>query len=469
MNKSIWISKNNNKFKDKEIKNETDILIIGGGITGLTVSYFLKNIDKKVMLIEKNNLCSGITERTTAKINYLQGSFRKINDSHGIEKAGLYLKSQIEATNIIKTIVNKYKIDCDLEKVSSILFAVEKKNKYKVKQEKYILNKLGVKTKKVNNDNIAYGIKVDNTYQFNPLKYLDNLIDIVKDKIDIHEGIRAIKYTRVKDGYIVNTDECNIKCHTLVLACHYPFMVTPGLIPLKTYIEKEYVNAKSNCDSKLWNAINVDKDLHSIRYYKDYLIYGSNSRKSTNKMNYYRNYIKSINDFKTYFNLDSEYTWINQDIYSNDYVPFIGELDRNLYIACGYNAWGMTNGTIAGKVISDLIMNNYSEYEELFNPNRINLTLFINSFLNSFSYLKGYIQAIFNTNNPKYIMRDGILYGVYTDDDGVKHKTKLICPHMKSFLVFNKADLTWDCPLHGSRFTIDGKLITGPSTKDICK
>ena len=158
---------------------------------------------------------------------------------------------------------------------------------------------------------------------------------------------------------------------------------------------------------------------------------------------------------------------MNQDIISNDKLPFIGKIKDNLYISTAYNTWGMTNATIGGKIISDLILDKDNKYKDLFNPTRINIPLIFNSFIGSFYYLKAYIESIFKINNPYYIKIKGITYGIYIDKEGIEHKIKLLCPHMKCHLVFNKEEKTWDCPCHGSRFDIDGNIINTPSTKKL--
>lgn len=167
------------------------------------------------------------------------------------------------------------------------------------------------------------------------------------------------------------------------------------------------------------------------------------------------------------FKIDTEYIWMNQDVVSHDKLPFIGEVRKNLYIATAYNAWGITNATIGSKTITDLIIKNNSKYKKLFNPKRMNITLLINSFLGVFSYLKAYIKTIFVKNNPQYIKIRNIIYGIYKDKNGKLHYIKLLCPHMKCLLTFNKEEKTWDCPCHGSRFDIDGNLLEGPAKENL--
>lgn len=455
------------KYENNNMSKDTDILIIGGGITGLTTSYFLKESNYKVTLIDKGKIGCGITFKTTGKVSYLQGDiYSKLNKLFNKKISKLYFNSQIDGIKIIKEIVSTNNIDCDLEKVLSIIFTLEDKNIKKINKEKDILKKFGVKVNDVKDNRIKGGISVDDTYIFNPIKYINSLVKILEKKINIYENVLANDIKKVQDYYLVSTSSGVIKTKIIVVACHYPFFIIPSFIPLKTYVKREYVNA-CQLENKHFTAISIDNSLHSIRFYKDYIIYGSNKHKLTSKMDYKENYDESRKEFIKYFHKEPEYTWMNQDIVSNDMLPFIGEIDSNLFVATAFNGWGMTCGTISGKIISDLILHKKNKYKELFNPKRNNFNLIFSSTIGSFSYLKAYVVSLFKKNNPEYIKIQGINYGVYKDDDGQKHYIKLICPHMKCHLVFNREAKTWDCPCHGSRFDIDGNLIEGPAKKNI--
>lgn len=468
-NKSIW-NKDNSllNLKNNEFDNETDILIIGGGITGLTLAYFLKDTNDKVMLIDKSKIASGITSKTTAKINYLQGIiYQTLIKKFSFNVAKLYYDSQIDAINIIKSIIKENNISCNLEQVDSIIFTLENKGVSKIYEEKKILESFNSNVGVVNNEKIKIGIKVNDTYVFNPLQYLNGIFNNLKNKINIYENVVAREIAKNKSEFVVKTNKGNIIAKKVIVACHYPFFIFPNLIPLKTYVKREYVNAAKTNNPKNMTAISIDKKFHSIRFYKDYIIYGSNEHKLTNKVDYQKNYEKSQRDFYKYFKIKQEYSWMNQDIVSNDYLPIIGKIKENLYLATAYNAWGMTNGTIAAKIIYDLIVNKQSKYESLFDPNRNNKNLIINSILRSFNYLKAYTQTIFVTHNPYYIKIKGIKYGIFKDKENKIHTIKLICPHMKCSLIFNKEENTWDCPCHGSRFNLDGILLEGPATNNL--
>lgn len=448
--------------------NHTDVLIIGGGITGITCAYLLKDMDCKITIIDKGKLARGVTAKTTAKLSYLQKDiYSKLTTNFDEHIAKLYFDSQIEAIQMVKEIVEKEKINCDFKNTPSILFANEHKNRCKIVEEKDILRKWNVSIKKVKNKNLEEAFQVEDTYTFHPLKYLKHLVYLLKDKVSILEEYRAMNVSLEKGKYKVKTNKGTLYANKVIVACHYPFFLYPSFIPLKTYIQREYVHAAAMTHPLSLTAINVDKKLESVRFYKNYIIFGCENQKLTSKIDYAKQYEKSKTQFEKKFRLQPSYSWMNQDIMSNDFLPFIGEIKSNLFIATGYNAWGMTNGTIAAKIIVDRILKKENRYQKLFDPKRMNPVLIRNSFLNAFSYLKVYVESIFKKNNPYYIKIKGMYYGIYVDEKGIKHKIKLICPHMKCNLVFNQKEKTWDCPCHGSRFDIDGKLIEGPAKKDL--
>lgn len=468
-NDAIWASDKENLPKKNIPKRiNTDILIIGGGISGLSTAYFLKNSKKKITLIDASNIGNGVTGKSTAKITYLQGSILdNIYKTFGLQVMKRYLNSQIDAVNLIKDIVTKNKIECDFKETPSIIFTSKKSGIEKINKIKKVLNNLDILNKDLETKNCLKALEVFDTYTFNPIKYLLGLYVTVKDYINIYTNVMAQEIKEIDDKYLVKTTKCDIVANKVIVACHYPFFIVPGFIPLKTYIKREFVNASKVEKVGNFSAINVDSKLHSIRFYKDYLIYGSTEQKLTDNTNYKIGYEKSRDAFYKNINRESELTWMNQDVMSHDHLPFIGSIKKNLYIMTAYNAWGMTNGTIGAKVISDLVLNKPSDYISLFDPKRCNMTLLWYSFLGAFSYLKVIISSLFVRYNPYYIKIKGIIYALYRDSKNELHVIRLVCPHMRCNLVFNKEEETWDCPCHGSRFKIDGKVISGPATKDL--
>lgn len=444
---------------------ELDVAIIGGGLTGLTTAYYLRNSNLKVAVFEQKKIGMGVTSRSTAKITYLQGDiYQRLGD-----KAKKYYLSQKEAIWELLKIIEDENISCELEEVPSILFCLNNANDSKIQTEKKLLENFGAHPYEVKNVNISTGIGVSDSYVFHPLKFLSALSKILISKIFIYENTIVFDVKKGDRNYLIHTTNGDFFAKDVVIANHYPFFLIPNLFPLKTYVQREYVNVAKVSSPASFTAINIDSDLHSIRYYKNYLLYGSNKHRLTENIDFGKYYDKSRSEFKRLFNKIPEMTWDNQDIVSHDLLPFIGRLDSHLYVGTAYRGWGMTNGVLAGKIISNLILYQTALYQELFSPTRLNSELIINSFLGTFHYMKATVQAFLKKNNPSYVAISGILYAFYEDEEHKIHKIRLLCPHMKCHLVFNSYDKTWDCPCHGSRFSLDGELIKGPATKSLIK
>ena len=205
-NKSLWLKGIKDKAYPQLKQNiETDVLIIGGGITGITTAYFLKDSNLDVTLVEQNKIGTGQTSNSTGKLSYLQGTiYNKIENIYDKETAKKYLKSQKEAIDIVKDIIIENNIKCDFESNNSFIFTDKNMNISKLNQTAKILKYSKSNYKIVKNLPINYqssfGIKVDDTAVFHPVKYLLELKRILKDDINIYENTK-INCLEKKDDY----------------------------------------------------------------------------------------------------------------------------------------------------------------------------------------------------------------------------------------------------------------------------
>jgi len=478
-NKSIW-SDIDKKVKYPKINKDIsyDVLIIGGGITGISCAYHLINSGLKVGLVEANYIGSGITSRTTGKLTYLQEDLlSKIKTYRGKEDAKLYLESQREAINLVCNIIKKENILCNLEKVKSYIFDSDKK---KLDSEIAVLKELGVKVfgkNKLPNGKKTNCFYVNDTYVFQPLKYVYSLGDIcTKNGIDIYEDSRIFKIDRYNDLYICRTKKNMIQAKYVILALHYPYFLKPFFLPLKSYIEKSYIEAIDVDKNYKFSAINISGNTNSIRYHSDndrnFQIVCSNSHNLSIKENDKKNF----DELLQLGGISPSYLWSNEDIMTMDSIPYIGSIshDKTLLMGTGYNTWGMTNGNIAGKILSDIILEKNNKYLELFNPLRgINMGKIINFPVvlgsNIYSYAKSKLKKnkSWYSSRVKFEIRDGVSVGIYVDEENREHIIYNKCPHLGCGLTFNEIEKTWDCPCHGSRFDIDGRPIIGPSNYNI--
>jgi len=478
--KSIW-RENFPKKSCPKLNNDigVDVLIIGGGITGISSAYHLINNNLKVCLVEKDLIGCGVTSRTTGKLTYLQENvYSKLLTYVGKEKAQLYLNSQIDAIKLVTNIINKEKINCNLEKANSYVFSDDKKDK--INKEKNILNEFGISLNEVkelpSGEKINYGFYVEDTYVFHPLKYIYALKNIcLNNNISIYENTKIISINKENGQYICKTKNNTIKAKYVILALHYPYFLFPFIMPLKAHLEKSYVEAFRVEKNYQYSAITISKPTISIRYYSDnnkhYQIYLTNSHDLSVKHNEKENF----RDLLKAKEKEPDYVWSNKDIMTMDSIPYIGTLDdNNLLIGTGYNTWGMTNGSLAGKILSDIILKKENKYIELFNPKRglnlgkiMNFPVVIGANIYSFTKTKLKKNKSWYFSNVKFEERNGEKVGIYIDENKKEHIVYNICPHLKCSLIFNEIEKTWDCPCHGSRFDLDGKCIEGPSNYNI--
>lgn len=456
-NISIWKDTNIN-LKYHKLKSEkiVDILIIGGGMAGVSAAYHLNNCNLNVCLVEKNKIGFGVTANSTGKLTYLQDILLKVKDKD------LYLKSQIDAINIAKNIIEKEKIECDFTKVKSYLFNT-KNNSSEIKDVYNLLlkNNISVKEKNMPIVNTGYSICVNDTYIFNPVKFIYNLLPKINN-VSIYEYTKVIDIKYKNDLYICKTENAIIKAKYVIIATHYPYFNIPYFFPIRVKLEKSYLSA-SKCSLNNISAISYSSPYISFRTYKNYLIYLNGSHVLNKTLDYKNKFNDLISDLNK-LNLKPKYLWSNKDIITNDYMPYIGYIKKNIIIATGFNTWGMTNGILSGKIISDLILGRNNKYIKLFNPKRsLNLNVITN--------ITGNISSIIKANSKynsdiKYSIINSKEVATYIDENG-NHTVYTTCPHMGCKLIFNEIEKTWDCPCHGSRFDLDGNSIEGPSNYNI--
>jgi len=478
---SIW-NLNTKKEEIIELKKDlnVDTLIIGAGMTGLTTAYFLKT-NKSICVVDAGLVGHGVTLGTTAKINYFQQTiYTDIMKATNTDNAISYLKSQKDAISLLLNIITEENIQCDLKKTPSYVFASSKSNIKKLDEEiKFLANNNCL----LHEGKLPIDIKsyksyfVEDTYTFNPIKYLYGLYKILKrHNIQIYENSKIINIKKDGNRYICHGENFTIIAKRVVLACHYPYFLLPFLTPLKCSLEKSYIIISRTPKDKNFTAISVAKPLFSCRYYNDGQDIYQISLARSHDIAFDQNDTKHFQKTEKMFKLKKEdivLKYTNSDIMTPDHMPYIGQIKENLYIAIGYNTWGMTNSIIAAKIISDSIIGKKNEYEQIFTPSRNNVSKLIKTPIyiafNTKSFLgsKIYKNKKWYSDRVKFYKEGNTQLACYTDEEGKKYIVKNKCPHLGCSLNFNETELTWDCPCHSSRFDLNGNCIKGPSTKNI--
>lgn len=475
--KSIWSE--NCKFNRRDELNgdvKTDILIIGAGIAGILVGYLLNKSGREVVLIDKSQIASGNTGNTTAKITSQHDLiYHKLIEEFGEEKASQYAKANELAIKMYKEIIKERKIKCDFEEVPAYIYSLN--NTELIKKEVEAAKNLGIEAEFVENVNIPLdvkgAVKFNNQGQFNPLKFIE---DISKELV-IYENTRAIKI----EENLVSTNKGKITADHIVIATHYPIMNAPGYYFMKMHQERSYVIALENADNIQGMYIDYEKQGYSFRNYQELLLLGGVSQRtgenekggSYNKL---REFAKEI-----YPNAREKYNWSAQDCMTIDGIPYIGKYSEstpNIYVATGFNKWGMTSAMVSAMIIADLILGKENDFSDIFSPKRFDLSLSISNIAKDLATTtKNFIaQKIYIPSSEIEHIKDGhagvVEYegekvGVYKNEEGKEFIVSTKCPHLGCELHWNADELTWDCPCHGSRFNYKGKLIDSPSVKDI--
>ncbi len=498
-NNSFWLNSFKiNSFDKLNEDIDVDVCIVGGGLTGITTAYYLSKQGYKIALIEKNTLLSKTSGHTTAKITSQHGILYKyLLDSQSREFALKYLKANEEAIDNIKKIIESENIECNFERKNAYVFTEDINEVQKIKDEVDTVKKLGiVECDLVNkidlNLNIKTAIEYKNQAQFNPVKYADGLIKtIINNNGMIFENTKFEDCKKDNDEFKIITNTKNsIKSKYLVLTTRYPVINFPGYYFLKMYQEMSYVIAIKPKNNININGmyINSEKPTISIKSAKynggDIILIGGYGNKTGENIDLRFKYEELRKKAMQIFGeFETLYEWNTEDCISLDKIPYIGDfssLKNNIFVATGFEKWGMTNSNIAANIITDKINKKQNEYEEIFKATRLepikNREELKNMVKQSFKSLvidkfKGAKDIIDNVKNDegKIVMLGNEKIGVYKDPAGNIYAIKPVCTHLGCELTWNDLNKTWDCPCHGSRFEYNGKSIYSPSIKDLEK
>lgn len=465
--KSIWENdvilspreqKNDAGTKRKSDSNLTrkDIIVIGGGMTGILTAYFLQSRGRKVTVLEAGRIAGGQTGRTTAKITSQHGLFyNKLIENVGLEKAFAYAKANQEAIGEYAKMIWRYKISCDFERLPSYLYSLQSSGQ--LLQEAKVAESLGLPAHFAEQVNLPFqtcgAVCFDNQAQFHPLKFLKT----IAHELEIYENTPVQKVR----GNCVYTSKGMLMANKIVFATHYPIVDVPGFYFLRQHQERSYVVALAGCEKLDGMYYSEDDTGISLRSHKDILLVGGSSHR-TGKNADGGAYDTLRAAAAKYFPEGREVAhWSAQDCMPHDEIPFIGQYyygKPDWYVATGYKKWGMTSSMIAARLLTDLITGVENPYEKLFTPQRHLLKAVSGNFLMDVGEsVKG-------------------LAGGWLTKRGGKDWNRVngeVCPprcsHLGCELKWNPDERTWDCPCHGSRYDANGKKLDEPTKEDLCR
>ncbi|MBQ8575899.1 MAG: FAD-dependent oxidoreductase [Clostridia bacterium] len=413
---------------NKDIK--TDVLIIGGGITGLLTARFLHQNGVNYTLVEKGKICEGVTQNTTAKITFQHGLiYDKILKSEGVETAQKYLLSN-------KLAFEKYSemcesVDCDFEVKDNYVYSLD--DREKLENEIKALQKIGYKAELSESVPLPLStvgaVRFPNQAQFNPLKFLSA---ISKD-LNVYENT----FVREMVENTAVTDHGKIYADRVIVTTHFPFINKHGSYFLKLYQHRSYVIALENTTDVGGMYVDEKQKGLSFRNYNGLLFLGGGDHRTGKKGGNWaelRSFAK-----ENYPQAKEKFFWATQDCMSLDSIPYIGQYSKStpdLYVASGFNKWGMTGAMVSAMLLTDAMLGKQDDYADIYDPSRSILKpqLFVNGFETAVNFLTPTVRR---------------------------------CPHLGCALKWNKAEHSWDCPCHGSRFDEAGKVLDNPANGNL--
>ena len=417
------------RFDSLKGNKRTGVLIIGGGISGILCAYKLKNAGVDCMLLEATEICGGITKATTAKITLGHGLiYDKMIKRFGEDKARLYINAQRNAIKEYTRLCEN--IDCDYESRDNYVYSLTDRNKIDI--EVAALNRIGVKAEFSDAHelpfSVAGAVRVKDQAQFHPLKFL---YAITKD-LPIYEHTKVVELIPHK----AKTNHSEVTYEKLIIATHFPMLNKHGLYPMKLYQHRSYVIALKGAQKVNGMFVDESDTGLSFRSYGDLLLLGGGGHRTGKKGGCWQ----ELESFarKHYKNAEIVGAWATQDCMTLDDIPYIGQYAKStpdVFVATGFNKWGMTNAMVAADILCDLVRGKSNLHTTVFDPSRT-------------------------------VLRKQLAVNAFESTVGILTPTAPRCPHLGCALKYNRAEHTWDCPCHGSRFTEDGQLIDNPATDD---
>ncbi|MBQ8372528.1 MAG: FAD-dependent oxidoreductase [Clostridia bacterium] len=430
---SIWSAdRDSTRYEPINGTRHTDVLIIGGGMAGILCAHRLTSAGIDCLVAEAGRIANGVTANTTAKITLQHGFiYDKLIRKFGEDTARLYAEAQVMAGEEFARLCRV--IPCDYERRDSFVYSRD--DRRELEREQFALESVGIEAELIDKVPIPVdtvgAIRVKNQAQFHPLKFA---LTLAKE-LQISEGTRVLEIR----GDTAITDRGRITFKKVIVATHFPFLNKHGSYFLKMYQHRSYVLALENATLPRGMYVDGAKDGLSFRTYGKHLLLGGGAHRSGASGGGWR----PLEEFARNNYPDSHiaFRYATQDCMTLDGIPYIGKYSRrtpSMYVATGFNKWGMTSSMIAAILLCDLIQERDNDLEEIFSPSRS-------------------------------ILHPSLLSNVLHSAIGLLTPTVPRCPHLGCALKYNRAEHSWDCPCHGSRFTEDGRSLDGPANGNITR
>ena len=490
---SIWMATSPLEARPPLATDATvDTCIVGAGISGLTTAYLLATQGRSVLVLDDGKIASGETSRTTAHlVTALDDRYYHLEQLHGERGARLAAQSHAAAIDLIENIVSAENIDCDFERLDGYLFVPPDESVDQLEEELEAARRAGVDVEQVARAPLSTFdtgpcLRFARQAQFHPLKYLSALARAIEARGGrIANGTHA---TEIEDGTparVLTANGFTVSANSVVVATNTPvsnrFVIHTKQAAYRTYVIGVRAQRGAIPTALYWDT---PDPYHYVRLYladdHDVLIVGGEDHKTGQSDDHEARYAHLETWTRERFPVqDLEFRWSGQVMEPIDSLAFIGRNpgDKNIYIVTGDSGNGMTHGTLAGILLSDLIGRRENAWETLYDPSRKSLRAAGEFAKENLNVAVQYADLVTGGDVDRAraipkgsgaIIRDGLRkIAAYRDDQGQVHECSAICPHLGCVVDWNNAEKTWDCPCHGSRFDPFGRVINGPANRGL--
>ena len=500
---SVWMAGRTPAVPPPEGRVDTaplEVLILGGGLCGLLTAFRLYEKGVRAMaVLEAGEIAGGTSAHTTAKVTAQHGLlYAGLRKGLGEEKAGQYAKANQSAVGEYAAVMEQLGLRDELKRCASYLYTDDPAYVERLEQEAEACRLLDLPVSVTVETELPFpvltAVRMDGQARIHPLRFADALARRLVEK-----GVRIYTHTRAYPSEAdqapgdIRTNRGTLHADTVVLATHYPFMDKSGLYFARIWQERSYVLALTRVppmEHLYWAPGESGFSFRPASWTAgggevQGLLLGGKSHKTGHEGTRYHYEALRTAARSWYPDMRVAGRWSAQDGMTHDSVPYIGRyrqaegsLSSRVFVATGFNKWGMSGSMVAANLLSDDILNRSSDAAEVFSPSRFNPGMKAKSFLVETTdmlanFIGGYVELAADTTGSlppgegRILTVDGKRVGAYKDTDGTVYTVNPICSHMGCVLEWNRDENSWDCPCHGSRYDYTGRLLSGPAIQPL--
>lgn len=475
-----------------------EVCIIGAGIAGFSTAYLLTREGHDVVVLDDGPIGGGNTSRTTAHLtNVIDDRYFEVERLHGEEGARLACESHTAAIDRIEAIISDEQIKCEFLRLEGYLFTPPRQSRKILDDELRAARRAGLVTvEKVDRAPIDFdtgpALRFPNQAQFHPIKYLNGLANAITQRGGrIYTPAHAEKIQGGNRSHVTTSGGFTVDAKAIVVATNTPVndlvAIHTKQAPYMTYVIAARIPRGSVTRALYWDT---PDPYHYVRLQNvgrgtnayDLLIVGGEDHKTGQRNDGNRRFAALERWARARFPMIEgvDYRWSGQVMEPVDALAFIGRnpMDAaNVYIATGDSGQGMTHGTIAGILLTDLILGRDNPWTKLYDPNRVTLRAFPEFVKENLNVAAQYTDFVMppevdsveqiKRETGAVIARNGKKIAAYRDDAGVLHERSAICRHLGCIVSWNGAEKSWDCPCHGSRYDAYGRVFQGPANSGL--